>query len=71
MTLAQETVNVPGNLSGLGAVHLLLTGSDVELMAERPEQVMEDIEARATVVSSILAGILLEPHGRPDWGLND
>ena len=32
---------------------------------------MEDIEARATVVSSILAGILLEPHGRPDWGLND
>ena len=49
----------------------MLTGSDVELMAERPEQVMEDIEARATVVSSILAGILLEPHGRPDWGLND
>lgn len=71
MTLARETVNVPGNLAGANAVHLLLTEGDVKLMAENPERVMEDIETRATVMSSVLADILLEPHGRTDWGLNE
>jgi hypothetical protein len=41
------------------------------MMAENPEQVMKEIELRATQVSSLLEDILLEPHGRPDWGLND
>lgn len=71
MTLVRETVSVPGNGAGAEAVHLLLTAGDVELMAEDPERVMEEIEARATLVSSVLAGILLEPHGHSDWGLND
>jgi hypothetical protein len=57
--------------SGAEAVHLLLTEGEVKLMAENPEQVMQEIEARATVVSSVLANILREPQGRTDWGLNE
>ena len=41
------------------------------MMAENPEQVMEEIQLRATQVSSVLEGILLEPHGRPNWGINE
>jgi hypothetical protein len=57
--------------SGAEAVHLLLTEGEVKLMAENPEQVMQEIEARATVVSSVLANILMEPQGHSDWGLNE
>jgi hypothetical protein len=72
MTLARNTTKVSGgSAAGAEVVHLLLTEGDVKLMAENPERVMEDIEARATVVSSVLADILMEPHGRTDWGLNE
>ena len=71
MTLARNTANVPGISSGAESVHLLLTEGDVKMLAENPEQVMADLEARATVVSSVLANILLEPHGHADWGIND
>ena len=40
-------------------------------LVENPEHVIEEIQMRATVVSSILEGILSEPHDHPDWGLND
>ena len=71
MTLANQTQSVTSATKGMGAVHLLLTEGDVKLMAENPERVMKEIELRATQVSSILEKILLEPHGRPDWGIND
>ncbi len=70
MTLAQQTQNVTSG-TGMAAVHLLLTEGDVKMMAENPEQVMEEIQLRATQVSSILEGILLEPHGETRWGLNE
>lgn len=71
MTLARQTQSVTSATKGVGAVPLLLTEGDVKLMVENPERVMKDIELRATQVSSILEKILLEPHGRPDWGIND
>jgi len=40
-------------------------------MADDPERVMEEIQMRATQVSSVLEDILLESHGRPDWGINE
>jgi hypothetical protein len=49
----------------------MLTEGDVRMMAENPEQVIQEIELRATVLSSVLTDILSEPHDRPDWGLND
>jgi len=52
------------------AVPLLLMEGGVKLV-ENPEHVIEEIQMRATVVSSILEGILSEPHDHPDWGLND
>ena len=70
MNLARNT-NVTAGVEGIGAVHLLLTSGDVKLMAENPEMVMREIELRATKVSSVLEEILREPHGRPDWGLNE
>ena len=42
-----------------------------DLMAEDPEQVMEEMWVRATQVSSVLENILHEPHGVPRWGLNE
>lgn len=71
MTTARQTLSVTSATAGIGAVHLLLTEGDVKRMAENPERVMRDIELRATQVSSVLENILLEPHGRPDWGIND
>jgi hypothetical protein len=65
------TSNFVGGSGNAEAVHLLLTEGDVRMMAENPEQVMEDIRVRATMVSSVLEDILLEPHGRSDWGLNE
>jgi hypothetical protein len=71
MTHVRETITVTHDSAGADAVHLLLTEGDVKRIAEDPERVMEDIETRATLVSSVLKGILLEPHGRVDWGIND
>lgn len=71
MTPVRETMSVTRNAAGMEAVHLLLTEGDVKLMAENPERVMENIEARATAVSSVLEKILAEPHGHGDWGIND
>ena len=60
-----------GTASGVNAVHLLLTDTEVRMLADDPEQVIQEIEVRATKVSSVLQNILTEPHDRPDWGLND
>jgi hypothetical protein len=40
-------------------------------MVENPAKIMEEIRVRAEQVSSVLEGILLEPHGQPRWGLNE
>lgn len=71
MTLTSNTTDMSAHAAGVEAVQLMLTKDDVKLMAEDPARVMQDIEERATVVSSVLAGILLEPQGRTDWGLNE
>jgi hypothetical protein len=57
--------------AGEGAVHLLLVEGEVSLIAADPASVMEEIEARATQVSSTLQKILTEPHGHSDWGINE
>lgn len=54
-----------------GAIHLLLTEGDVQTMTRDPEQAMRDIHQRATQMSVVLERILREPHGEPDWGLNE
>lgn len=71
MTHVRQTPPITGSADDIAAVHLLLTEGEAKMMAENPEQVMKEIELRATQVSSLLEDILLEPHGRPDWGLND
>jgi len=71
MTLVRQTPTFTGGAEGTKAVHLLLTDGDVRMMAEDPERVMAEIQVRATQVSSVLENILLESHGRPDWGIND
>jgi len=71
MTPARQTMTATPTLAGAEAVHLMLTEGDVRMMAENPEQVIQEIELRATVLSSVLTDILSEPHDRPDWGLND
>jgi len=63
--------NIPANAAGHPAVPALFTEEDIKLMAENPRQVIENIEVRATHISSVLMGILREPHGEPDWGLNE
>ena len=55
----------------MGAIRLLLAQGELSVTVASPEQVIDEIEARATQVSSILEGILLEPHGHPRWGLNE
>ena len=71
MTLVRQIPTVNGGADSMAAVHLLLTEGSVKMMAEDPEQVMEEIQLRATQVGSVLEEILLESHGRPDWGIND
>ena len=71
MTLARQTSTVTSDAEKMAAVHLLLTEGEIKMMAENPEQVMDEIQVRATQVSSVLEGILLEPHGRPNWGINE
>lgn len=70
MTHAQQMPN-SGGADSVVAVHLLLSDNEVTVSVDNPERVMEELQARASTVSSVLEGILLEPHGRPDWGLND
>ena len=54
-----------------GTVHLLITEGDVRLMAEDPEQVMEEIELRATSVGPVLEAIFRESQGHAHWGINE
>jgi hypothetical protein len=64
--------NITGNTDGGNrAVHLLLTEGEVRLLGTDPERAMVEIELRATTVSRVLEQILREPHGEPDWGLNE
>ena len=71
MTSTQQTQNVPGGTSGTFGVHLLLTQGEVKLTVDNPEQVMREIQLRAEQVSSILEGILHEPHVQPRWGFDE
>jgi hypothetical protein len=72
MTHAIQTRNVTGETAtGVSAATLLLTDTDVKMLADDPERVIHEIEIRATQVSSVLQNILTEQHDRPDWGLND
>lgn len=73
MTYGTQIHNVVGGMaSGANAVHLLLTNTEVKLLADDPVQVIREIEIRATKVGSVLENILSEQHDhRPDWGLND
>ena len=69
MNPVQPTVDSTGGTDNV--VHLLITEGDVKMMADDPEQVMEEMWLRATQVSSVLEDILREPHGVPRWGLNE
>ena len=69
MRLSTNT-NASQGANSSAVVPLLLMEGGVK-MVENPEQVMEEIQVRATLVSSVLKNILTEPHGRPDWGLNE
>jgi len=71
MTPTNQVRNVTGSADGVGAVHLLLQQGEGQWMAEDPEQVLADLQRRAEEVSSLLEGILLEPHGIPRWGINE
>ena len=55
----------------MGAIHLLLTQGEIEVVVKHPERVMEEIQSRANQVSKVLEGILLEPQGNSRWGLNE
>ena len=65
----QQTVSQSGGT--VSAIHLLVTADDVKMMAEDPEQVMEEMWLRATQVGSVLENILREPRGIPRWGINE
>ena len=71
MTTTQNMRNATSGADSQGAIHLLLTQGKVEVRVDNPEQIMEEIRVRAEQVSSILEGILTEPHGEPRWGLNE
>lgn len=72
MIHARQTANATSGIpAGITAAHLLLTEAKVKMLADDPEQVIHEIEVRATRVSSVLQNILTERHDRPDWGLND
>lgn len=71
MTPVNQTRNVTGGVDTMGAIHVLLAIKDTQKKSENPRQAMDEIEARATKVSSVLEKILHEPHGEPRWGLNE
>jgi len=53
-----------------GNAILLLPECGMQVRGESPEQVMEEIQLRATLVSSVLEDILLKPHGE-QWEFDD
>ncbi len=61
MTLVRQMPEAARGVESAG-VHLLLGQGEARTVTENPEQVMKAIEVRATLVSSVLEGILLEPH---------
>lgn len=64
--------HVTTSSSGVGGtVHLLITKDDMRLMAEEPEEVMEEIELRATSVGPVLEAIIRESPGESRWGINE
>jgi hypothetical protein len=69
MNPVQQTVSNTGVADSV--VALTVRADEEKLMAEDPEQVMEEMWVRATQVSSVLENILHEPHGEPRWGLNE
>ncbi len=72
MTPSRQTLNVTGSSGDADAAHLLFKDDEeIRMMGENPAQVMEEIQTRATIMGSVLEKILLEPHGRSDWGLNE
>lgn len=71
MTLAQPTQTGTSGVVNHEPVHLLLAKNNVQTAVEKPEQVMESIQAQATKVSTVLENILLEPRGEPHWGINE
>ena len=71
MTRLIETRNVTGSADSMAAVQLLRVEGKANTRVENPQQVMDEIQSRATKFSSVLEDILQEPHDRPDWGLNE
>ena len=69
MNPVQQTVSVIGTPDT--AVHALLAAGGKGFPPPEPEQLMAEIELRATQVGAILQGILEEPHAEPRWGLNE
>ena len=69
MNPVQQMTNITNTSSGV--VHLMLTVGGAGLTPQDPERLMEEIELRATQMSSLLEGILHDPHGEPRWGLNE
>ncbi|HEY5041742.1 MAG TPA: hypothetical protein VIK53_07035 [Verrucomicrobiae bacterium] len=69
MNQVQHTTTGAGGAGG--AVHLLVTEGDVRVMAEDPEQVMEEIELRATSVGPVLEAIFRESGNQSRWGINE
>ena len=62
MNPVQQTVHPTGS-----TVPLLIAQGEVQMMVESPEQVMEEIQVRATQVSSVLESIFQEPQNEPRW----
>jgi hypothetical protein len=70
MNPVQQMVSHTGGAGSV--VHLTVEAEAVKkVMADDPEQVMEEMWVRATQVSSVLENILREPHGVPRWGINE
>jgi len=71
MTPVQQNIGAASGPGSMGAIHLLLTQGEIEVVVKHPERVMEEIQSRANQVSKVLEGILLEPQGNSRWGLNE
>lgn len=65
------TNNLAGQPIVVRAVPLLLTQGEMSVLVKDPERARRDIHRRATEMSGLLNRILREPHGEPDWGLNE
>jgi hypothetical protein len=69
MITVQKMANAIDNTGVV--VHMMLTNNQPKLIPQDPEMLIAEISQRATHMSSILEGILQEPHGQPRWGLNE